>query len=195
MNIPAEFQGTRAVVLGLGTTGLSLVRHLVRHGAEVRVADTRTDPPNRAVLASEFPRVALTTGPFTDSTFDGAQLVAISPGVDPRADPIRAAVDAGAELVGDIELFARALPADQKVLAVTGTNGKSTVVSLTGALTRAAGLSTVVAGNIGHAVLDALEPIESGAAWPNVFVLELSSYQLETTTSLRPVAAAVLNVS
>jgi UDP-N-acetylmuramoylalanine--D-glutamate ligase len=195
MNISKEFQGTRAVVLGLGTTGLSLVRHLVRHGAEVRVADTRTDPPNRAVLGAEFPRVALTTGPFTDSTFDGAQLIAISPGVDPRAAPIQAAVGAGVEIVGDIELFARALPADQKVLAITGTNGKTTVASLTGALTAAAGLTTVVAGNIGNAVLDELARREADEPWPQVFVLELSSFQLETTSSLRPVAAAVLNVA
>lgn len=190
-----RYQGRRAVVLGLGMTGLSLARHLSRHGADVRVADTRSDPPNRAALAAALPGVRLESGEFTDRTFDGADLVAISPGVDPRHPTLRAAIEAGAALVGDIELFARALPDDQKVLAVTGTNGKSTVVSLTGALVRAAGLSTVVAGNIGHAVLDALVPIEAGAPWPNVFALELSSYQLETTTSLRPVAAAVLNLS
>jgi len=190
-----RYQGRRAVVLGLGMTGLSLARHLARHGADVRVADTRSDPPHRAELAAALPRVPLAAGEFSDATFDGADMIAISPGVARNHPAIRAAVEAGAELVGDIELFARALPADQKVLAVTGTNGKSTVVSLTGALTQAAGLSTIVAGNIGHAVLDALASIEAGAPWPGVFVLELSSYQLETTTSLRPVAAAVLNVS
>jgi UDP-N-acetylmuramoylalanine--D-glutamate ligase len=182
-------------VLGLGMTGLSLARHLARHGAIVRVADTRSDPPNRAALAAALPDVPLAVGEFTEATFDGADMIAISPGVAQNHPAIRAAVNAGAALVGDIELFARALPPDQKVLAITGTNGKSTVVSLTGALTRAAGLSTIVAGNIGHAVLDALAPIEAGGSWPNVFALELSSYQLETTTSLRPVAAAVLNIS
>jgi len=190
-----RYQGRNAVVLGLGMTGLSLARHLVAHGASVRVADTRADPPKRDTLAQALPQVALSTGDFSGETFAGVDLIAISPGVAQRHPAIRAAIDAGAELVGDIELFARALPADQKVLAVTGTNGKSTVTSLTGALTKAAGLSTNVAGNIGHAVLDALEPIEAGASWPNVFVLELSSYQLETTRSLAPVAAAVLNVS
>jgi UDP-N-acetylmuramoylalanine--D-glutamate ligase len=195
MNPHIRYQGIRAVVLGLGTTGLSLVRHLVRHGADVRVADTRDDPPNRTALAAGFPRVEFAGGPFTDSTLDGAQLIAISPGVDPRAAPIRAAAEAGVEIVGDIELFARALPADQKVLAITGTNGKTTVASLTGALTAAAGLTTVVAGNIGNAVLDELARHEAGAPWPQVFVLELSSFQLETTVSLRPVAAAVLNVA
>jgi UDP-N-acetylmuramoylalanine--D-glutamate ligase len=191
----ARYQGRRAVVLGLGMTGLSLARHLAKHGADVRVADTRSDPPNRERLAQLLPHVPLETGEFSGATFAGADLIAISPGIAQNHPAIRAAVDAGAELVGDIELFARALPADQKVLAITGTNGKSTVVSLTGALTQAAGLSTIVAGNIGHPVLDALAPIEAGAPWPNVFVLELSSYQLETTATLRPVAAAVLNVS
>ena len=190
-----RYRGRRALVLGLGLTGVSLARHLVRHGAQVRVADTRSDPPNRAALAAALPNVPLETGAFSDATFDGADLIAISPGVSQHQPAIRAAVEAGVEIVGDIELFARALPADQKVLAVTGTNGKSTVTSLTGALTQAAGLSTIVAGNIGHAVLDALATIEAGARWPAVFVLELSSYQLETTSSLRPVAATVLNVS
>jgi UDP-N-acetylmuramoylalanine--D-glutamate ligase len=190
-----RYPNRRAVVLGLGMTGLSLVRHLVRHGADVRVADTREAPPNRDVLAAEFPRVQVETGAFSDATFDGTDLLAISPGVDARDPALRAAVDAGVELVGDIELFARALPADQKVLSVTGTNGKTTVAALTGALTRAAGLPTIVAGNIGVPVLDALALHEAGEPWPNVFVLELSSYQLETTASLALVAAAVLNVS
>jgi UDP-N-acetylmuramoylalanine--D-glutamate ligase len=190
-----RYRGRRAVVLGLGMTGLSLVRHLARHGADVRVADTRADPPNRERLAAEFSNVPLATGVLSDATFDGVDLIAISPGV-PQHDPaVRAAVEGGAELVGDIELFARALPADQKVLAVTGTNGKTTVASLAGALTRAGGLATIVAGNIGNPVLDVLAEHEAGAAWPGVFVLELSSYQLETTASLRPVAATVLNVS
>jgi UDP-N-acetylmuramoylalanine--D-glutamate ligase len=193
--IHLRYAGRRAVVLGLGMTGLSLAHHLARHGADVCVADTRADPPNRAVLAADLPQVAFEGGPFSSSTFEGRDLIAISPGVAKSDPAIRDAVEGGAELVGDIELFARALPADQKVLAVTGTNGKTTVASLVGALTRAAGLSTIVAGNIGHAVLDALDAIELGAVWPNVFVLELSSYQLETTKSLRPVAATVLNVS
>ena len=190
-----RYQGRNAVVLGLGMTGLSLARHLAKHGASVRVADTRDDPPNRDALAHALPKVELLTGDFSDATFAGADMIAISPGVAQGHPAIRAAVDDGAELVGDIELFARALPADQKVLAITGTNGKSTVTALTGASTKAAGLTTIVAGNIGNAVLDALEPIEAGAPWPNVFVLELSSYQLETTDTLAPVAAAVLNVS
>jgi UDP-N-acetylmuramoylalanine--D-glutamate ligase len=193
---PTErYQGRRAVVLGLGMTGLSLARFLSRQGADVRIADTRADPPNRAALAEELPDIRVTTGAYGDDTFDGVDLIAISPGVDARDPAIRAAVDAGIEIAGDIELFARELPADQKVLAVTGTNGKTTVASLTGALTRAAGLSTTIAGNIGNPVLDALASRARGESWPDVYVLELSSYQLETTRSLKPVAAVVLNVS
>ena len=188
----SSFTGRNAVVLGLGKTGLSLVRHLVRHGANVRVADTRAMPPYAAELAREFPAVSIETGPFSTSTFNGAHLIAISPGLSKDHPAIRDAVDAGAELVGDVELFARALPPAQKVLAITGTNGKTTVTALTGALTRAAGLRTVVAGNIGDAVLDVLAHYDG---WPDVFVLELSSYQLETTSSLKPVAATVLNVT
>jgi UDP-N-acetylmuramoylalanine--D-glutamate ligase len=190
-----SYRGRNAVVLGLGLTGLTLARYLCRQGASVRVADTRAAPPNAARLAGELPGVRLETGPFSASTFDDADLIAISPGVSKDEAAVRAAVDAGAELVGDVELFARALPADQKVLAITGTNGKTTVTALTGTLTRAAGLATVVAGNIGDPVLDALERHEGGERWPDVFVLELSSYQLETTSSLKPVAAAVLNVT
>jgi len=127
-----RYQGRRVVVLGLGMTGLSLIRHLARQGADVRVADSRVDPPNRDVLAAELPHVPVETGPFSDATFDDVDMIAVSPGVDARDPAIRAAVDAGTPIVGDIELFARALPADQKVLAVTGTNGKTTVASLTG---------------------------------------------------------------
>jgi UDP-N-acetylmuramoylalanine--D-glutamate ligase len=182
-------------VLGLGKTGLSLVRHLVRHGANVRIADTRDAPPNVAELAREFPAVRVETGPLSTSTFDGADMIAISPGLSKEHPAIVEAVESGGELVGDVELFARALPPAQKVLAITGTNGKTTVTALTGALTRAAGLATVVAGNIGDAVLDVLAQHEGGERWPDVFVLELSSYQLETTSSLKTVASTVLNVT
>ena len=134
-------------------------------------------------------------GPFTAETLAGADLIAISPGVPQSLPPIAAAVAKGVELAGDIEIFARALPPAQKALAVTGSNGKSTVSALAGALCRAAGLTTIVAGNIGDAVLDVIAPFEAGQTWPDVFVLELSSFQLETTKSLAPAAAAVLNVT
>ena len=190
-----HFKGRNVVVLGLGLTGLSLARWLTRHGARVRVADTRDAPPNAQALAAELPQVPLETGPFSTSTFAGAQMIAISPGVAKDQPTIRAAVEAGAELVGDVELFARALPGGQKVIAITGTNGKTTVTALAGELARAEGLSTVVAGNIGNAVLDLLCQHEDRGTWPDLFVLELSSYQLETTSSLQAAAATVLNVS
>jgi UDP-N-acetylmuramoylalanine--D-glutamate ligase len=190
-----EYAGRRAVVLGLGLTGLTMARWLGRHGAEVRVADTRAHPPNAARLASDLPGVALETGPVTSATFAGADLIAISPGVPKEQPAIDEALAAGVELVGDVELFARALPTGQKVLAITGTNGKTTTTALTGELARAAGLAASVAGNIGAAVLDVLATIEAGAPWPDVFVLELSSFQLETVSSLKPVAAVVLNVT
>src|SRR5256886_6475305 len=190
-----SYQGRNAVVLGLGKTGLSLARYLTRHGAGVRVADTRLAPPYAAELTRELPGISIETGPFSPSTFGGADLIAISPGLSQDHPALREAIDGGVELVGDVELFARALPPAQKVLAITGTNGKTTVTALTGALMQAAGLATVVAGNIGLPVLDALERIEQGARWPDVLVLELSSFQLETTTKLTLAAATVLNVT
>jgi UDP-N-acetylmuramoylalanine--D-glutamate ligase len=193
-----RYANRNAVVLGLGITGLSMARYLAREGAGVRVADTRRAPPHAQELATLLPAVPLSTGALDDDTLAGADLIAISPGVAKDQPAIVAAAARGVELVGDIELFARALPPGQKVLAITGSNGKTTVTALTGALCRSAGLATEVAGNIGDAVLDILVACEDGARpqpWPEVFVLELSSFQLETTSSLHATAAAVLNVT
>ena len=183
------------VVLGLGVTGLSAARWAARRGARVRVADTRASPPGAPRLAAELPRVPIATGAFTDETLAGADLVVISPGLAKDQPLIAAAVARGAELVGDVELFAQALPRGQKLVAITGSNGKTTVSALTGELLRATGLSVAVIGNIGEPVLDALAPHEQGEPWPDVFVVELSSFQLETTTSLKPSVATVLNVT
>jgi UDP-N-acetylmuramoylalanine--D-glutamate ligase len=183
------------VVLGLGVTGLSAARWAARHGARVAVADTRADPPRAAQLRAELPQVGLTTGPITDATLADAQMIVISPGLAKEAPAIRAAVARGVEVVGDVELFARALPAGQKVLAITGSNGKTTVTALTAELLCTAGLVATPVGNIGEPVLDVLAAHEQGARWPDVFVIELSSFQLETTSSLKPVAATVLNVT
>ena len=188
-------KGRHVVVLGLGITGLSAARWAARHGARVTVADTRADPPRFAQLRTELPQVAVTTGSITEAILADAQLVVISPGLSKDLPAIRAAVARGAELVGDVELFARALPPTQKVLAITGSNGKTTVTSLTTELVRSAGLAAASVGNIGEPVLDALSAHERGAPWPDVFVIELSSFQLETTWSLKPVAATVLNVT
>jgi len=181
-----------------------MTRWLARHGADVRVADTRADPPHAARLARELPRVPLATGAFGEGTLRGADLVAISPGLDRREAPVAGAIARGVPVVGDIELFAQALKTliphpssliPPKVLAVTGSNGKSTVTAMAGEILRAAGRRTVVAGNIGTPVLDALCAIEDGAPAPEAFVLELSSFQLESTSSLEPAAAAMLNLT
>ncbi len=192
------------IVLGLGDTGLSMTRWLARRGADLRVADSRAAPPHAGFLARELPAVPLATGPFSDETLRGADLIAVSPGIDRREPAIAGAAARGVPVVGDVELFAQAVKqvvgrhlsvVTPKVLAVTGSNGKSTVTAMAGAMCRAAGCETVVAGNIGVPVLDALAAIEDGAPPPQVFVLELSSFQLESTATLAPDAAAMLNIS
>ncbi|PWB59649.1 MAG: UDP-N-acetylmuramoyl-L-alanine--D-glutamate ligase [Nitrosomonadales bacterium] len=187
------------LVLGLGDTGLSMARFLLRHGARVSVADSREAPPHATRFHAGFPAVPLITGPFSDALFNGIDMIAISPGV-PLAEPhVAAAVARGVPVAGDVELFALALAAHRSplaphLIAITGSNGKSTVTEMAGAMCRAAGLRTTVAGNIGLPVLDALIEAEQNGM-PGVFVLELSSFQLETTASLDASAATVLNIS
>lgn len=197
------YQGKNILVLGLGDTGLSLARWLIGRGARVTVADSRDTPPHAARLAEEAPGATLVAGPFRAETFAAAEMIAISPGV-PLAEPLVAeAVRRGTEVVGDVELFARELnqfkiqnsKLNIAVLAITGANGKSTVTEMVGAMCRRAGLNTMVAGNIGLPVLDALSAAEREGRQPDVYVLELSSFQLETTSSLNPLAATVLNVT
>lgn len=185
-----ELQHKQVLVLGLGDTGLSALRWLDRQGARLTVADTRADPPGLQTLRTELPNVSAYLGPFRRRIFEDVDLVVASPGV-PLAEPeIQAAIARGIPVVGDIELFAQHRPASAKVIAITGANGKSTVTALVGEMCKRAGLKTVVAGNIGLPVLDAL----SGET-PDVYVLELSSFQLETTASLGADAATVLNVT
>jgi len=188
--------GRKVLVLGLGDTGLSMAKWLARRGALVRVADTRAAPPRLADLKRSLPSVPANCGPFRDEMFADIDLVAASPGV-PLAEPaVRRVLDAGKEVVGDIELFAQALPESRaRIIAVTGTNGKSTVTSLAGAMAKAAGLDCEIAGNIGPAVLDALLRREDAGRAADLWVLEVSSFQLETTASLAADAAAVLNIT
>jgi len=177
--------GKRVLVLGLGDTGLSVARWVERSGGRPRVADTRPSPPRQKDFTGE-----LHTGPFGIVLLDGVDVVCISPGLPLEEPLIVEAAQRRIPVVGDIELFAWHNTA--KVLAITGTNGKSTVTALTGHLLRTAGVECEVAGNIGPAVLEAsMRRRVAPAAW----VLELSSYQLETTWSLAPHAAAVLNLS
>ncbi|MEW6314095.1 MAG: UDP-N-acetylmuramoyl-L-alanine--D-glutamate ligase [Pseudomonadota bacterium] len=196
-----ELQGKNILVLGLGETGLSLARYLARHGARVRVADSRQVPPQLAALRAAVPQAEVATGAFRTATFTGIDMIAISPGV-PLAEPlVQEALRRGVPVVGDVELFARELQrlhagsAAPKVFAITGSNGKTTVTSMVGAMCRRAGLRTEVAGNISPAVLDALLRCEDEGALPQAWSLELSSFQLETTASLNPAAAVVLNLS
>jgi len=184
----------QVLVLGLGDTGLSALRWLKRQGARLSVADTRATPPGLDAVRAEFPGIPVHLGAFTPSAFAAAEVIVASPGV-PLAEPeVQAAIARGIPVVGDVELFAQAIAGSRaKVIAITGSNGKSTVTSLAGHLCASAGLDTVVAGNIGLPVLDALTEREEKS--PQVWVLELSSFQLETTCSLKADAATVLNIS
>lgn len=190
----------RVLVLGLGDSGFSASRWLISHGAEVTVADSRENPPQLAKFREAFPSVSIHLGPFDDMIFGGVDYVVVSPGIAIAEPCIARAIAKGIEVIGDVELFARSVKHwPSKVIAITGSNGKSTVTSLVGHLCESQGLKTVVAGNIGLPVLDALtmaeEDIADGEGHPDVFVLELSSFQLETTFSLHCHSAAVLNIS
>ena len=182
---PLSLQGRRVLVLGLGDTGLSVARWVERQGGTPRVADTRAAPPRAKDYAGE-----LRTGPFGSELLEDMELLCISPGLPLDAAVVMEARRRNIPVVGDVELFA--WHNTSPVLAITGTNGKSTVTALTGHLLRSAGIDCEVAGNIGPALLDALM---RRSAPPAAWVLELSSYQLETTWSLAPHAAAVLNLT
>ena len=197
-----EWKGKSVLVLGLGDTGLSSVRWLARRGARLRVADTRAAPPSLGALRNEQPAVRVALGPFDAALLEGVDTVVASPGVALREPLLRAAVARGLEVIGDVEIFAREVARQSpgaRVLGITGTNGKSTVTALAGAMGRAAGFDTVVAGNIGPPVLDALDKATRngapGRSAPSLYVIELSSYQLETTSSLVLDAAAMLNLT
>jgi len=197
------------LVLGLGESGAAMVRWCKTQGATVGVADTRT-----AEALSESAKTYQKTvrdlgvtdihlGPLTDDLLVGVQIIAISPGLSPLQEPVQSFLAAAKEknipVWSEIEFFAQAIAAlrreqnyQVKLLAITGTNGKTTTTALTGLLCERAGMSVGVAGNISPAALDCLLDIE---VLPNVWVLELSSFQLEHTYSLNPDAATVLNVT
>jgi UDP-N-acetylmuramoylalanine--D-glutamate ligase len=192
----SSFSNIKALVVGLGDTGASCVRWLLEHDATVRATDTRAEPPHAQHLREAFPEVPLTLGGLQTADIDWADMVVVSPGVALATPALQHAIQLGKDVVGDVELFARAIRgSNSKVIAITGSNGKSTVTSLVGHLCAAVGLDTVVAGNIGLPVLEALDNRETLGRDPDVWVLELSSFQLETTSSLHPDAATVLNIS
>ncbi len=189
-----EWKGKGVLVLGLGDTGLSVVRALARRGARLRAADTRAAPPALGEVRAHHADVEVALGPFAEPLLAGMDAVVASPGVALREPLLRAAAARGVEVVGDVDVFAREVAGSgARVIGITGTNGKSTVTALAGAMGAAAGRRTVVCGNIGLPVLDALDSPEGRAA--ELFVVELSSYQLETTSSLALAAAAMLNLT
>lgn len=186
-------QHQQYLVLGLGHSGLSALRWLRTQGLAVRVADSRLAPPNLATVQQQMPELEIHLGEFHDGLLDDVQCVVISPGLSLQTPLLQTAMQRGIEIVGDIELFARACPTSAKRIGITGSNGKTTVTSMVGEICQAAGYRTVVAGNIGLPVLDSLMDEEHENT--EVFVLELSSFQLETTHSLSLDAAAMLNLS
>ena len=190
-----ELRGKRVLVVGLGESGLAMAKWLHRQGAVVRVADSRDTPPNVDALQRVAPGVALLAGAFVAAPFDWAELVALSPGV-PKATPQIAAVDG--KIVSEIELFAagvRQFAPGSRVVAITGSNGKTTTTALTAHLLNGAGVPAVACGNISPSALDALMDALDAGVLPQVWVLELSSFQLETTHHLNAAAATVLNLS
>ncbi|MDX1635008.1 MAG: UDP-N-acetylmuramoyl-L-alanine--D-glutamate ligase [Marinobacter sp.] len=177
----------RTLVVGLGKTGLSCVRYLVAQGRDVAVADNRAQPPGLETLQQQWPEVPVHLGPFDAELFSRFNELVVSPGLSIQDPAIRAAARKGARISGDIDLFSQAAKAP--IVGITGSNGKTTVTSLVGEMARAAGKRVAVGGNIGTPALDLLsDDVE-------LYVLELSSFQLETTEELGATAATVLNIS
>ena len=188
-----ELKGKRVLVIGLGESGLAMAKWLSRQGAVVRVADTRDNPPNVEALAAVAPGAELVAGAFAASTFAGVDVVALSPGVALASLP---AVDV--PVISEIELFAagvREQVPGSRIVAITGSNGKTTTTALTAHLLNGAGVPAIACGNISPSALDALMDAQDGNTLPQVWVVELSSFQLETTHHLNAAAATVLNVS
>ncbi|MDP2826389.1 MAG: UDP-N-acetylmuramoyl-L-alanine--D-glutamate ligase [Sulfuritalea sp.] len=203
-----ELKGKHVLVLGLGESGLASALWCARQGARVRVADTRAAPPyldelNRRSVensASADFRPEFIAGEFDKALLDGIDLLVLSPGLSGGLMVAIHARAAGIPVVGEIELFAQGLRSmglsnPAPVLAITGTNGKTTTTALTGHLLRAMGKTVGVAGNISPAALTALMDAQDAHVLPDIWVLELSSFQLETTETLYPAAATVLNIS
>lgn len=179
-----QYQNKIVTVIGLGKTGLSCVEFLTKKQADVRVIDTRQNPAGAEQLAKNIP---LHTGGLNLDWLLQSDIIVISPGLAVKTPEIQTALSAGVEVIGDIELFCR--EADKPIIAITGSNGKSTVTSLATEMAKAAGLNVGMGGNIGIPALSLLEQNH------DLYVLELSSFQLETTYSLKAVAATVLNIS
>lgn len=192
------------LVLGCGASGLAMARWCALHGAQVTVADTREAPPQLPQLQEQVPQARFVAGAFDAALAEGQRLVLRSPGLSPAqvAPVAQAARAVGVPVRGELELFADALAAMRRsdgyhpaVLAVTGTNGKTTVTALTGQLVERSGKTVAVAGNIGPTLLDTLSQKRESGALPQVWVLELSSFQLDGVSGFEPTAATVLNLT
>ncbi|MEO7008766.1 MAG: Mur ligase family protein, partial [Caldimonas sp.] len=201
-----HLQDTSVLVLGLGESGLAMARWAARSGARVRVWDSRETPPNAALLHTHVPVAELLSGALDAAAIGDATLLLKSPGLAPNdariAAPLAAAVALGAVAANELELFNQALVDLQasrgyapKVLAITGTNGKTTTTAMTAQLIARAGLRVAMAGNIGPTMLQTLADALDADALPEVWVLELSSFQLDGVRDFAPTAAVVLNVT
>ena len=199
--------GRNVLILGLGASGLAMARWCVRNGARVQVWDSRSDPPMATALAQACPGVSVLSGELDPQMLLDLHLVLKSPGLSPRDDRLQAFLDAAqadrVAVAGELGLFAQALTdlANERdyrprVVAITGTNGKTTTTSLTGLLVERCGLTTAVAGNIGPTLLDTLsQALDDAQGLPQVWVLELSSFQLDGVQGFEPDVATVLNLT
>ncbi|CAM8459215.1 UDP-N-acetylmuramoyl-L-alanine--D-glutamate ligase [Candidatus Methylopumilus universalis] len=186
-----NFNKKKILVVGLGDTGQSILHFLENKECDIQAIDTRLAIDNFDEIKEKFKDVKFSIGEkFNDGIINDVELIIISPGVSLRESYIQTALNRGIPVIGDIEIFALAKPVSSKVIGITGSNGKTTVTSLVGDLLKAAGIKAIVGGNIGIPILNTLNQKA-----PEAYVLELSSYQLETTYSLALEAAVVLNIS
>jgi len=187
MTMSSSMQQAYTLVVGLGVTGLSVVKYLRALGELVVVADSREQPPRLAECQRLFPEVEIHCGVFDVALFNNAHRIVLSPGVPLSTPAVHEASQAGIDITGDIDLFAHEVNAP--VIGITGSNGKSTVTSLLHAMAKRAGLNAVMGGNIGTPILDLLDDANQ------LYVIELSSFQLETMRELQLEAGVVLNIS
>ena len=186
-----SFYKKRVLLIGLGDTGQSVLHFLTNQNCFIKAIDTRTNVEGLSEIKTKFKDVEFITGQmFHESIIKDIELIVISPGVSLKESYVVAALDKGIPVIGDIEIFAQIKEKNSKVIGITGSNGKTTVTSLVGELLEASGITTIVAGNIGIPILNTIDETA-----PEVYVLELSSYQLESTYSLDLETATILNIS
>ncbi|MDR0529751.1 MAG: UDP-N-acetylmuramoyl-L-alanine--D-glutamate ligase [Zoogloeaceae bacterium] len=190
-----RLKGRRFVVAGLGESGLAMTKWLLSEGASVRVADNRAEPPGLAALRDFAPDTEISLGAFSAQTFRNADAIALSPGLAPNTPGVAAS---GLEIISEVDFFMSALEdhcPESSVLAITGSNGKTTTTALTAHLLNGAGRRAVACGNISPSLLDALMTAKKSGVLPEFWVTELSSFQLESARYLPVTAATVLNIS